>query len=132
MTKAIPSRSLLNLLKSDESERSRSLFKMSDFEQKSEERMSKRASKFPRPLKYYRSVSRLRLEEGFAITGHRCLSKPQHIWLASCYSSLFQSLSDYLGSKQFLMGDQPSVVDCALFGMILQLRLGVREDCVYR
>ena len=45
---------------------------------------------------------------------------------------IFQSLSDYLGSKQFLMGDQPSVVDCALFGTILQIQHAVREDCVYR
>jgi hypothetical protein len=43
-----------------------------------------------------------------------------------------QSLSDYLGSKPFLMGSEPTTVDCTMYGMVLQMVAGVREDCVYR
>jgi hypothetical protein len=43
-----------------------------------------------------------------------------------------QSLSDYLGSKPFLMGSEPTTVDCTMYGMVLQMVVGVREDCVYR
>ncbi|XP_060564136.1 failed axon connections homolog isoform X2 [Ruditapes philippinarum] len=31
------------------------------------------------------------------------------------------ALSSFLGSKKFLMGDEPSEVDCAVFGMIAQI-----------
>ncbi|KAH3781477.1 failed axon connections-like isoform X2 [Dreissena polymorpha] len=32
-----------------------------------------------------------------------------------------KALSDFLGSKQYLLGDRPSVVDCSLFGVLSQV-----------
>jgi hypothetical protein len=30
------------------------------------------------------------------------------------------------------MGSEPTTVDCTMYGMVLQMVVGVREDCVYR
>ncbi|KAL5013138.1 hypothetical protein ScPMuIL_007408 [Solemya velum] len=39
-----------------------------------------------------------------------------------------QTLSDFLGTKKFMMGDEISEVDCAVFGQLVQVRWQI-DDC---
>lgn len=39
------------------------------------------------------------------------------------------ALSDFLGEKQFMMGDEPTELDCAIFGQLSQVKWHVPETC---
>lgn len=42
------------------------------------------------------------------------------------------AVSTMLGTKPFMMGEKPSLVDCTVFGFVCQLLHGVPPTCVYR
>ncbi|CAK9297907.1 unnamed protein product [Gordionus sp. m RMFG-2023] len=43
-----------------------------------------------------------------------------------------QSLSDYLGNKQYMMGEKPTEVDCTIFGMLAEYLWTFPEDNILR
>jgi len=50
---------------------------------------------------------------------------------AMCCRDL-KAVSTLLGSKPYMMGEKPSLLDCTVFGFICQLLHGVPPTCVYR
>ncbi|KAL3864342.1 hypothetical protein ACJMK2_006033 [Sinanodonta woodiana] len=75
-----------------------------------------------RGLKLWFTVKMLRFLIGLETWGHGIgRHNKEEVWLIAVDD--MTAISNFLGDKKFLMGDQPSEVDCALFGMLIQIIL---------